>query len=228
MLPVAGVWCVVVAGGSGSRFGAAKQFLMLGDSRVLDHSIEAAKTVCDGVVVVLPMAALDGGGDITEECGPGMADLVVPGGSTRAASAQAGIEVVPESAEVILVHDAARPLASRDLFEQVASAVRGGASVVVPVVPVPDTIRNAVGEVVDREELRAVQTPQGFSAAVLRRAHSDEAGSQEDRSLATDDAALAQELGESVVMIPGETGNLKITQPTDLLVAEALLTAGAD
>jgi 2-C-methyl-D-erythritol 4-phosphate cytidylyltransferase len=207
------VWCIVVAAGSGRRFGGAKQFESLRGQRVVDRSVAAARTVAQGVVVVLPAAAI---GRPEGEV-PG-ADVVVAGGDTRAASVRAGLAAVPDAAEVVLVHDAARPLATADLFGRVVAAVRGGAVAVVPVVPVADTVRDLDGEVVDRDRLRAVQTPQGFAAAALRRAH--RGGGD-----ATDDAALVQADGGDVLLVDGERTNLKLTGSEDAVVAAALLAS---
>lgn len=137
-------------------------------------------------------------------------------------SARAGIEAVPGDASVILVHDAARPLASHELFANVVEAVVNGAVAVIPAVAVSDTIRTARGDVVDRDDLRAVQTPQGFRADVLREAH-DVARESDDGSAATDDASLVQRLGMPITMIEGESTNMKITDPQDLAVAAAIL-----
>jgi 2-C-methyl-D-erythritol 4-phosphate cytidylyltransferase len=208
---VGGTWCIVVGGGSGRRFGGAKQFELLGGERVVDRSVRIARTVCEGVVVVVPAAALG-----TAEAAVAAADSVVAGGTTRAESVRAGLAAVPADAEVVLVHDAARPLATTTLYRRVVDAVRAGAEVVVPAVPVVDTIRAVSGGVVDREGLRAVQTPQGFDAAVLRRVHAE--GGE-----GTDDAGLAEAAGSQVVLVEGERTNLKLTGPEDRLVATALL-----
>ena len=132
--------------------------------------------------------------------------------------------MVPVGFEIILVHDAARALASAGLFERVAAAVRGGHGAVVPVLPVVDTIKqvDAAGAVlgtVDRSALRSVQTPQGFRRDVLEAA--DAAALDEH----TDDAGLAEKLGVPVTTVPGEEAALKITRPFDLALAEFLLTA---
>lgn len=214
------VWAIVVAGGSGSRFGDSvpKQFLELGGLRVIDWALAAAGAVCDGVVAVLPAARLDA----TMPVGV----VTVAGGPTRSASVRAGLSAVPEDADVIVVHDAARPLADPALFERVVAAVHAGADGAVPGVPVPDTIKRvdpAGGEVLetlDRPTLRAVQTPQAFRAAVLRRAHAG-------RGDATDDAALVEAVGGRVVVVAGDPANLKVTGPDDLVRAEALLTRKA-
>ncbi len=207
------VWCIVVAGGSGRRFGGAKQWMDLAGARVVDRSVAAAAAVCDGVVVVVPAADLD-----RAEV-PGAA-AVVAGGASRSASVRAGLAQVPESAEVVLVHDAARPLASVGLFERVVAAVRDGADVSIPVVAVTDTIRHVDGGVVDRDELRAVQTPQGFAASMLRSVHVGEPD-------ATDDAGLVEAAGGTVTLVDGEATNLKLTEPHDLVVAAALLEGTA-
>jgi 2-C-methyl-D-erythritol 4-phosphate cytidylyltransferase/2-C-methyl-D-erythritol 2,4-cyclodiphosphate synthase len=204
----------VVAGGSGARFGDAtpKQYLPLAGRRVLDWSIEAARSVSDGVVLVVPA---DRVGD-AEPC----ADVVVAGGVTRSDSVRAGIGAVPDDATVIVVHDAARPLASARTFEAVVDAVRSGAHGAVPGVAVVDTVKQAAdGRVVatlDRTALVAVQTPQAFDASWLRAAH-------EGQPDATDDAALVEAAGGTVVVAPGDRTNTKITVAGDLAAADALL-----
>lgn len=151
-------------------------------------------------------------------------DVVVAGGRTRSGSVRAGLGVVPADAAVIVVHDAARPLADAGLFARVIAAVDAGADAAVPGVAVVDTLAMADGGVppVRRDELVAVQTPQAFAAPVLRRVHA--AGDVE----ATDDATLVARSGGTVVIVPGERSNLKITEPDDLVVAGALLRASDD
>lgn len=207
------VWAVVVAAGSGSRFGGAKQFEYLGDRRVLDWAVEAARAVSQGVVLVVPpeLAVAD----------EPAADVVVPGGSTRSASVRAGLAAVPPEADVIVVHDAARPLAPVSLFESVVAAVVDGADAAVPGLTPADTIKRLDGdgrvvETLDRARLVGVQTPQAFRAAALRRAHEGEPD-------ATDDAALVEAGGGRVVVVPGDRRAAKVTTPDDLLLARALL-----
>jgi 2-C-methyl-D-erythritol 4-phosphate cytidylyltransferase len=195
------VWTVVVAGGGGRRYGAAKQYEALGGARVLDLAVDAARRASDGVVVVVPAAdvAIEGG---------------VAGGASRSESVRNGLEAVPLEATIVCVHDAARPLASDELFAAVVAAVRAGADAAVPAVPVTDTIKvvdgsGAVVATPERASLVAVQTPQAFRASALRRAH---AGGAEG----TDDAALVEAAGGRVVTVPGEPWNAKITHPDDL------------
>lgn len=212
------VWTVLVAAGSGARFGRAKQYERLGRTRVIERSLGTAAAVSAGVVVVTPAADTDA---LTATLtAPAAVELrVVAGGATRSASVRAGLAVVPEGATVILVHDAARPLATEALFRRVIAAVRAGAAAAVPGVAVADSLRSRQGGVVDRDQLVAVQTPQGFPAPVLREAHR---GGRD----ASDDAALVEALGHAVVIVEGEVANFKLTTPLDLLIARAIDDAG--
>lgn len=206
------VWTIVVAAGAGTRFGGPKQYESLGDRRVLDWAVETARTVSDGVVIVVPEpdAAREGG---------------VPGGATRSDSVRAGLARVPADATVICVHDAARPFASEFVYGEVIDAVAGGADAAVPGVAVTDTIKvvaedRTVVETPDRRRLVAVQTPQAFRAEVLRRAHA--AGGQ-----GTDDAALVEAGGCRVVVVDGDPLNRKLTTPDDLEWARAVVRGEA-
>ena len=193
----------MVAAGSGSRFGGPKQFEQLEGRRVVDWSLAACRSVAEGVILVVP----------PDHDAPEEVDIVVNGGATRSDSVRAGLAAVPEDTDVVVIHDAARPFAAPGLFEAVVEAVRDGADGAVPGVAVTDTIKRvADGRVVatlDRAELVAVQTPQAFAAAVLRRAHATGAE-------ATDDAALVEAAGGQVVVVPGDPTNTKITLRTDL------------
>lgn len=210
--PDAPVWAIVVAGGGGARFGGPKQFVPIAGRRVLDWSIDAARSVADGVVVVLPETDTGIRLDV---------DAVVAGGSSRAASVRAGLAAVPDSAEIVLVHDAARPAATSALFASVVAAVRAGAVGVVPGVPVTDSLRERQGRAVDREALVAVQTPQGFGAGALRSAHASGLD-------ATDDATLVEQDGGTIVVVDGEVTNVKLTHPDDVVFLERVLGAGDD
>lgn len=200
-------WVIVVAAGSGARYGGAKQYEDLAGVRVLDRSL-AAMAAADGIVAVVAPGAPP----------EAAATTTVAGGATRSASVRAGLAAVPDDADVVVVHDAARPLATPGLLATVVDAVRAGADAALPAVPVVDTIRRRDGTPVDRDDLLAVQTPQAFAAAALRAAHR---GDPE----ATDDATLVAAAGGTVVVVDGERRNLKITTPDDLLVAAALLGA---
>jgi 2-C-methyl-D-erythritol 4-phosphate cytidylyltransferase len=213
----------VVAAGEGHRFGGAKQFQPLGDRCVIDWAVQGAARCCDGVVVLLPESRTVGDGawapgPDASGCGAG-AIVVAGGGVLRSDSVRCGLSLVPDDAEIVLVHDGARPLAVDAVYSRVIQAVRDGADAAVPVVGLTDTIRRRDGGAADRRDLVAVQTPQAFRADVLRTAHSG--GSD-----ATDDATLVEAAGGTVAMVAGDGRNLKITEPHDLTVAEALLGAG--
>lgn len=205
------VWTVIVAAGSGSRFGGdePKQYLRLGGRRVIDWSIDAARAATDGVVLVV---APERAGDPEPAV-----DVVVAGGDSRSASVRAGLAAVPADCEIVAVHDGARPLASPLLYAAVVAAVRAGADGAVPGLSVTDTIKRVVGstvvETLDRAELVAVQTPQAFRVGALARAH--EAGGD-----ATDDAALIEAGGGTIVVVPGEAANTKLTHAADLPTLE--------
>jgi 2-C-methyl-D-erythritol 4-phosphate cytidylyltransferase len=157
------------------------------------------------------------------------ADIVVAGGPTRSASVRNGLAAVPAEARVIVVHDAARPLATPALFARVVAALSvPGTAGAICAVPVTDTLKRVapgaspddetrvVIETLDRADLVAVQTPQAFVADVLRRAHA--AGGE-----ATDDAALVEASGATVRVVPGDPRNLKLTDSHDLPLFEHLL-----
>jgi 2-C-methyl-D-erythritol 4-phosphate cytidylyltransferase len=204
-----GVWAIVVAAGTGDRFGGAKQFEPLGDRRVVDWSLAAARRACDGVVLVVPL-----GHELGDEP---QADAVVAGAGTRSGSVRAGLAAVPADATVIAVHDAVRPLATDGLWAAViARAAEVGVDGAIPAVPVSDTLRRTDGGTVDRAGVVAVQTPQAFRADALRRAHA----SAPD---ATDDATLVESVGGRVVLVDGEPGNLKITTAADIRMLAALM-----
>jgi 2-C-methyl-D-erythritol 4-phosphate cytidylyltransferase len=208
------VWGVVVAGGTGSRFGEAKQFVSLAGRPVAERSVAACRSVCDRVVLVVPSGTTDDAHG---------ADIVVEGGASRAASVRAGLAALPDDAEIVVVHDAARPLARPELFASVVAALSNDVAGAVPGIAVSDTVKRVrrdgsdttVVETLDRSELVAVQTPQAFRLDALRRAHSGDPD-------ATDDAALVEAIGLRVAVVPGDLDNLKLTTPADLVRAESM------
>lgn len=199
---------------------------------MLVHAVRALATArsVDLVVVAAPE---DGVGDVVAllaehnllDASPGVApSMVVSGGETRQDSVARALVSLPAEVDVVLVHDAARPLVPSTLIDAVSAAVRAGADAVVPGVPVADTIKavDADGGVVatlDRGALRAIQTPQGFRRTVLTSAH---AASDPDAP-ATDDAGLVEALGVEVLVVPGDEEAFKVTRPIDLVLAEAVL-----
>ena len=212
---LAGVWTVVVAAGTGTRFGGPKHLADLAGLPVLARSVATAALVSEGIVVVVGVDQVAGIAALPSI--DSMASVgVVAGGDTRSQSVRNGIAAVPDDAQVILVHDGARPLADRALFERTITAVFAGADAAVPAIPVTDTIRAIGGGVVDRSKLVAVQTPQAFRAEALRDAHTS--GSD-----ATDDAGLVEAQGGTVMLVDGARENLKITNPEDLAIAHTLI-----
>jgi 2-C-methyl-D-erythritol 4-phosphate cytidylyltransferase len=173
------------------------------------------------VVVVAPQTHLSAARAVVDATArPEVVD-VVPGGAERTASVAAGLAALRPDDAVVLVHDAARALAPPRLFDAVIAAVRSGAEAVVPGLPVVDTIKTVDGAGVvedtpDRDRLRAVQTPQGFTRSLLERAHASGAS-------ASDDAGLAERIGAQVHVVPGDARAMKVTTPHDLAVAAVYL-----
>ncbi len=214
---------VVVAAGSGTRLGRAepKAFVDLRGRPILQHALEGALAADDpmSVVVVAPAAELDAARGIVERVGAAGDVRVVAGGATRQGSVAAGLAALPVEVEVVLVHDAARALTPPALFGRVARAVDETGAGVIPGLPVADTLKRidpsgAVLGTVDRSELAAVQTPQGFPRALLDAAY---AAATDDH---TDDAALVAAAGHPVVVVEGEARAFKITTAWDLRRAE--------
>ena len=175
------------------------------------------------VVVAAPLSHVDTMRSVLADAGADA--LVVPGGADRTESVRLALAAaLGESPDisVVLVHDAARAFTPPELIRAVTAAVASGAPAVVPVLPVADTVKrvdahDVVTETVDRADLRAVQTPQGFALDVLRRAYEHAVDSH------TDDAGLVERIGVPVSTVPGHPAALKITSPFDLVVAEAVL-----
>jgi 2-C-methyl-D-erythritol 4-phosphate cytidylyltransferase len=206
---------ILPAAGSGERLGASgpKAFALCGGRPLLDWSLDVLESVCDRVVVAVPAGYEEG------------ADRVV-GGASRSASVRAALAAAPE-ATVAVVHDAARPLVSRELVERCIAAVDEGFDGAVAAAPVSDTIKEAgpdmrVARTLERSKLWAIQTPQVFRADVLRRALDVP---DDVLAAATDDASLVEAAGGSVRVVEAPVDNLKVTRPLDLELAEALLRA---
>jgi 2-C-methyl-D-erythritol 4-phosphate cytidylyltransferase len=227
------VWVIVAAAGESRRMGLpdgeSKQFLLLGGEPVLSHSVRRLLEMPEvgGLVVVLhPSHTVRFANELFgfDESKP---LLIAEGGRARADSVRAGLLEVPSEAAVIAVHDGARPLFSRRVFERCleALAVADGA---VPGIEVSDTLKRAGGAgvvegTVDRTSLWAVQTPQVFRAASLRDVYG-----RKDLDGATDDAALLERAGYKVAVVPSTPANVKITTPADLPLAGALLSWEAE
>jgi len=206
---------IVPAAGSGERLGASgpKAFADCAGRPLIDWSLDVLAGVCDRVVVAVPWGFENGSPDR------------VLGGESRSASVRNALAAAPE-ATVVVVHDAARPLVTRELVERCIAALPGWDGAIAAA-PVTDTIKQAgadgrVVRTLERSTLWAIQTPQVFGAAALRRALD-----VDDRTLATatDDASLVEAVGGSVRVVEAPPENVKVTRRVDLLLAEALLRA---
>ncbi|MFI2103024.1 2-C-methyl-D-erythritol 4-phosphate cytidylyltransferase [Isoptericola sp. NPDC019693] len=233
---------ILTAAGSGTRLGRdlPKALVALAGFPLVVHAARrlAASGVVDSLVVTCP-AGLDVAvrDVVAQDPHVDVPVRVVEGGATRQASVAAGLALAAPGDDVVLVHDAARPLAPPLLVRRVVEAVRAGHGAVVPGLPVTDTVKRVVPvpaagglgvervvETPDRAELRAVQTPQGFDRALLERAHAQGAArARAEGRAATDDAGLVEALGEAAYVVPGEEAAMKITTERDLQVAALLL-----
>jgi 2-C-methyl-D-erythritol 4-phosphate cytidylyltransferase len=217
---------LIVAAGSGDRLGAGpKAFVTLAGEALLVHAVRAFTGLVDDIVVVVAAADVERAVEVLER-----ADLrpsgVCAGGRTRQESVARGLRACRDRPGRIAVHDAARPLASRELIGRTLAALEPGWAAVAPGLPVVDTLKlvedSHVVRTVDRTGLWGVQTPQVFDRATLARVHAD----ADAVGGATDDLALVEAAGGKVRLIPGERRNFKVTYPEDLVMAEALLAAG--
>lgn len=229
------VGIVVVAGGSGSRMGAAmpKQFLDIAGRPVLVRTLERMHAALPDsqIVVVLPEAHVELWQECYEKAACKVEHTIALGGATRFDSVASGIAALNNDCTLIAVHDGVRPLLSVEMIRRgVECAAESGAAV--PVIAVVDSIREVdeqcTSHAVDRSRLRAVQTPQVFRADLLKEAYEAIGARLEDRSKATDDASVVEMYGHAVALYEGEPQNLKLTTPTDLSVAEIILANGTD
>ncbi|SNQ51274.1 4-diphosphocytidyl-2-methyl-D-erythritol synthase [Frankia canadensis] len=237
------VWTIVLAAGGGTRFGGRKQFFDLGGEPLVAHPVAAASPASDGIVVVTPAVA-DVTPAVAEQAAGGAAGRayhttwtpppgvrIVDGGATRAQSVRAGLAGVPLDAGIIVITDAAHPLATAALYRRVVDEVRAGADAAVPGLQLTEVVKQArpvagpggagarlvAGASLAREEHRLVQTPHAFRADLLRAAHAraDEA---------VEDSAMVAAAGGQVVIVPGEPANIHVTTPDELAMARLLLT----
>ncbi|HWA30539.1 MAG TPA: bifunctional 2-C-methyl-D-erythritol 4-phosphate cytidylyltransferase/2-C-methyl-D-erythritol 2,4-cyclodiphosphate synthase [Rhizomicrobium sp.] len=215
---------LIVAAGSGSRFGGAKQYRPLAGKPMLRRSIEAFSGFASLIQIVI-------GADHEEQFRKttrGM-DVLTPvaGGDTRQHSVFHGLQALSaHKPDVVLIHDAARPLVSHALVERVIAALEDGADAAVPLLPVADTLKaqsDGHWKTVPRDGLLRAQTPQGFRFDAILAAHRKFAGEN-----MTDDMALAERAGLRIVSVAGEESNLKITTQDDMAFAERLLACSSE
>jgi 2-C-methyl-D-erythritol 4-phosphate cytidylyltransferase/2-C-methyl-D-erythritol 2,4-cyclodiphosphate synthase len=214
---------IIAGAGLGNRLGAKvpKALLQIEGISLVERAFSALSRVVDEIVITAPAG-------FEEEFRKSVGDSakVITGGVLRSDSVRLALQVISPSVTQVLVHDAARGLATSELAERILNELKSGQSAVIPVLSVTDTIKEVDSEgfvrnTPDRSALRAIQTPQGFDRALLSRAHE----ASED---ATDDAALVEALGVKVKTIPGEALALKITNPDDIATALSLINPNSN
>jgi len=221
------VAAIIPAAGSGVRLGAdvPKAFLELGGLSLLTRSALAMSTVADVLIIAAPLNGLD---EASAQVAHVDAEIhIVAGGEHRQESVAKALRMVPADVSIVLVHDAARPLVPIAVTQRVVEAIRNGAKAVIPVLPLVDTIKRVNNqsvaiETVDRNQLRRVQTPQGFDRATLDLAY------ENPEVVATDDAGLMDALGIAVITVAGDERSLKITTMADVQHALSLLEATSE
>lgn len=209
---------IIPAGGSGERLGAKipKALVQLGGKTLIEHAVANMSPIANQIIVAAPK-----GFELEFQTLLGSEVTVVTGGATRTLSVKRALDEVDTENEFVLVHDAARPLASTELALRIIDSLRAGERAVIPGLTVADTIKridddNYVTKTPTRSKLRVIQTPQGFTRKLLMKAHS----SADDF---TDDASLVEDRGVAVKVINGEERALKITTLLDLVSAEQIL-----
>lgn len=219
-------YAIIVAAGKGSRMqvDTPKQFLLLRGKPLLYHSIKAFVTALPEIrfIVVLPPDHLEHGMQMITEMFPSIDFIFASGGETRFHSVQNGLKMVSKETEsVILVHDSARCLVSPELVQRCfMTAEKDGSAI--PVIPCSDSVRwveENGNHPLDRSHIRLVQTPQAFLSRIILPAFS-----AEYLPSFTDEATVVEHMGEVVNLIEGDSGNIKVTRPEDLVLAEALLS----
>jgi 2-C-methyl-D-erythritol 4-phosphate cytidylyltransferase len=220
------VGVIIVAGGKGSRAGGdeIKQFRWVAGKPMLLHSLQLFQQREDVgmVIVVLPHEHVGDPPPWLFQCDTERLLLSV-GGRERSDSVRNGLEDLPDEAEIVVVHDAARPFPTSKMIDDVISEARSG-NAAAPGLPVVDTLKRVgtngeIADTIDRAGLVRIQTPQAFPRAMIEQAHFD---AFRDGVSATDDAALCERLGKRVVVVPGSERAMKITTDADFLRAEAL------
>ena len=218
------VWAIVAAGGDGRRLGASvpKAFVPFRGRPLLAHAIELFEEhpAVVGMVLVVPAGWEQPASLMADELAAGKVAAAIAGGSTRSDSVAAGLTRVPAEAGVVVVHDAARPLASAALLSRVLAGLEPSAGAV-PALPIGDTVKRVeagvVRETLDRSALVTVQTPQAFRAAALRAGYAADPAAV---AAATDCSALVEAAGFQVAAVAGDPVNIKITHPADVALAE--------
>ena len=222
---MAEIGVVIVAGGSGRRMGGAlpKQFMMLGNLPILGHTINRMRQALPAsqIVVVLPEDHIELWRNLSARFDIAKHEITA-GGAERFYSVKNGINALSPEIKTIAIHDGVRPLASKKLIiKLILEAEKNGA--VIPAVAPADSYRivdENGSRIIDRSQLRMIQTPQVFSAEVLRAAYE-----QPFSATFTDDASVAEAAGHKITLIEGERQNIKITTPSDMTIAETFIAS---
>lgn len=220
-------WTVIPAAGQGKRMkaGISKQWIELLGKPVLAHTLHVFEKdpLCEGVILVGSEKELQQMQDFVESFQYQKVRKIVPGGKERQQSVYEGLKVVPTDADLVLIHDAARPFITHDSILQLVNTARDSGSAVLAV-PVKDTVKrvieNQVEETIDRSSLWAVQTPQAFRLSIVMDAHRK---ADEEGYIGTDDASLVERIGQTVAIVMGDYHNIKLTTSDDLLFGQAIL-----
>ncbi len=224
------VWVIIPAAGSGERMKSEipKIFLDVAGRPVIWHTLRAfeACPLIDGMIIVGGADSLGALEALVRKEGFRKVRVVVAGGATRTQSVRNGLKAVAKDVDIVLIHDGARPLVTRDVIERVIhTACEHGAAVagiaVKPTLKVVDPRTDLVSETLDRTLVREIQTPQGFRREILERAYALDEN-------ASDDAGMVEKIGVAVKIVPGDRSNIKITTPEDMAIAEALLKLKGD
>jgi 2-C-methyl-D-erythritol 4-phosphate cytidylyltransferase len=222
---------IIVAAGSGVRLGSGvpKAFVKVGGRAMLSYSLGAVAQVnsIGEVVITVPEGFESAARAEAAAAGLGVPIKVTPGGVERQDSVRIALALTSSESELVIVHDAARPLATPAIFEAcLSAAARAGGAIAA--IPVADTLKrvaggdNAIAATVARAGLWQAQTPQAFRRELLVAAHRRAAS---EGVVATDDADLVERTGARVEVVEGSTANLKITTPSDLAIVEAIVAA---
>ncbi|ABS20455.1 2-C-methyl-D-erythritol 4-phosphate cytidylyltransferase [Bacillus cytotoxicus] len=217
---------IIPAAGQGKRMGAGKNklFLLINEVPIIVHTLRAFEKdeACEKIIMAINEQERSDFEALIQKYGIRKNVQFIQGGAERQDSVYHALQYVKET-EYVLVHDGARPFVTNKMIHEVLIVAKEkGASICA--VPVKDTIKkvvnDAVFETVERSQLRAVQTPQGFSVALLLEAHQS---AKQSGFLGTDDASLVERIGKEVGVVEGSYYNIKVTTPEDLLIAESFL-----
>jgi 2-C-methyl-D-erythritol 4-phosphate cytidylyltransferase len=216
---VTNVSVILLAAGSGSRFGDSKQFLELTSGvRLVDAALQWALDATESVILVLPPGYTWDGPEV---------EATVPGGATRLDSVIAGLDAVPEESDVIIIHDAAHPLAPKRMFAELVGAIEAGADAAVPILPAGEVVKRFGGDgrltTIGRDGLGLAQLPMAFTRSALLAAHRSSAGNDIPD---WEDSMLIEQNGGRVVAVAGSSRNIHVVTPEDLRLARVLAVVG--